>query len=536
MNLAGNYRRTTFVCAALLFLCGITGLAMPQMAAAAEPGCVAAPPGLTHWWPGDGNTDDIENGNHGTLQNGAGFAAGEVAQGFSLDGVDDYVSIPDAASFTTSMLTLDSWVQPNGLGSYQTIVSKYHFDDSNGQITDDSWLLFAEPDGRVSFVVYGTAGQSHRGATTASPVLTPEIWTFVAATFDIQTQEPKIYINGVESATALYAGSSLITEVNDSSAPVRIGTDYTRHLGDFWAGNIDELEFFNRVVSAPEIQEIFEAGSAGKCKTSSPSAELAVAVTESADPVALGDTYTYLTTVTNNGPDPASSVQTGTTVSGAANTIVSATPSQGSCTIIAAVVNCAIGSLANGGTATVTITVEPGGAGTMAATSVVSATEPDLNGTNNAATESTAINNGHGCTITGTAGNDTIYGTGGNDVICALAGNDYVDGGNGDDTIYGGTGNDNLNGGNGNDTIYAGNSGSTISGGNGNDTVNGGDGADIIYGGNGDDALIGGAGNDTIYGDNGNDNIIAGSGTDTINGGNGNDTCTVDSGDSTNSC
>jgi hypothetical protein len=33
-----------------------------------------------------------------------------------------------------------------------------------------------------------------------------------------------------------------------------------------WPGTIDEVEVFNRALTAPEIQAIFNAGNAGKCK------------------------------------------------------------------------------------------------------------------------------------------------------------------------------------------------------------------------------------------------------------------------------
>ena len=47
-------------------------------------GCVAPPSGMVGWWAGDGNTTDLVGGNTGTLQGGAGFAAGRVAQAFNL--------------------------------------------------------------------------------------------------------------------------------------------------------------------------------------------------------------------------------------------------------------------------------------------------------------------------------------------------------------------------------------------------------------------------------------------------------------------
>ena len=58
--------------------------------AVAQP-CTPPPTGLVSWWPGDGNPNDIQDSNDGTLQNGVTFAAGKVGQAFSFDGVDDFV-------------------------------------------------------------------------------------------------------------------------------------------------------------------------------------------------------------------------------------------------------------------------------------------------------------------------------------------------------------------------------------------------------------------------------------------------------------
>jgi len=48
--------------------------------------CVEPPQDMVSSWPGDGNADDIIDGNHGTLQNGATFATGMVGQALSFDG------------------------------------------------------------------------------------------------------------------------------------------------------------------------------------------------------------------------------------------------------------------------------------------------------------------------------------------------------------------------------------------------------------------------------------------------------------------
>ncbi|MBE8522002.1 hypothetical protein ILP97_31725 [Amycolatopsis sp. H6(2020)] len=143
-----------------------------------------------------------------------------------------------------------------------------------------------------------------------------------------------------------------------------------------------------------------------------------------------------------------------------------------------------------------------------------------------------------GCTITGTAGNDTLYGTVRADVICGLGGDDIIEGGNGDDTLHGGPGNDTLGGGNGNDTLDGAAGNDRLEGGNGNDVQNGGPGDDTIGGGNDDDYLEDTSGTDNVHGGNGNDtiNVRDGAGGDTANGGLDNNTCIADSGDTTIGC
>jgi Ca2+-binding RTX toxin-like protein len=95
---------------------------------------------------------------------------------------------------------------------------------------------------------------------------------------------------------------------------------------------------------------------------------------------------------------------------------------------------------------------------------------------------------GPACTITGTAGNDTLNGTTGDDVICGLGGNDTINGRGGDDRILGGAGNDTLLGGPGDDEIDGGSGTDGLTGGPGNDRLLALDGfADTLDGGAGSD-------------------------------------------------
>ncbi len=63
------------------------------------PTAVAPPSGLISWWTADNTAADLTTRHHGTLVDGAAFAAGKVGPTFNLDGLNDYVSVPYHADF-----------------------------------------------------------------------------------------------------------------------------------------------------------------------------------------------------------------------------------------------------------------------------------------------------------------------------------------------------------------------------------------------------------------------------------------------------
>jgi hypothetical protein len=69
----------------------------------------------------------------------------------------------------------------------------------------------------------------------------------------------KVYLDGVLVGTKLASGA-----ITSSAANAAIGGLPVYNL--FSKATIDEVELFDRALSASEIQAIFNAGSAGKCK------------------------------------------------------------------------------------------------------------------------------------------------------------------------------------------------------------------------------------------------------------------------------
>lgn len=223
--------------------------------------CVPAPSGMVSWWPGEENANDIIGTNHGTLNNGASFAAGLVDQAFSVNGIGAYVEVPNSPSLQISgALSVDCWVYPlPHVGGGIVTNTDNALEGAGWQIGYYGTNL--PPGVNPQFVNFTINASFSTYSTLVSPANSVPLytWTHIAATSDGTTM--RLYINGVETGSA-------------PSLPVLAST-FTTLLGayqrngvkeQFFNGLIDEVEVFNRALSAIEIAAIFNAGSAGKCK------------------------------------------------------------------------------------------------------------------------------------------------------------------------------------------------------------------------------------------------------------------------------
>jgi len=249
----------------------------PTPTATSHP-CLSPPSDLVSWWPGDGDAQDIEDGNDGTPTGGAGFGTGVVDQGFSLDGFDDFVSVGNPANLhlSTSDFTVDAWVNFDSLlsppgspsgpcfgpGCDMSVVNKM-VTSTSFPPNRDGWRLLKQSDNRFWFCLGLPSNGCGAGVATtvrSTTMLAPGAWYHVAGVKS--SQGIFIYVNGV-----LEDSKPLSSFVDTDSADVLIGY-YPQQ--SFMYGRIDEVEILNRALSSSEIQAIYNAGSAGKCKSPPP--------------------------------------------------------------------------------------------------------------------------------------------------------------------------------------------------------------------------------------------------------------------------
>jgi hypothetical protein len=228
----------------LLFaLCIWSGVGVAQT-------CVAPPPGLISWWTGDENVNDIEGGNDGELTNGAMFAPGQVDHAFLFNASSNSgVRIASSPSLNpTDAITLDAWVFPFSFPNGAPSILRREGNAGSTQ------YLIAVGDGTTAGVAHCNIGDFTNPVGGNIPL---NQWTHVACTYDRQSS--RLYVNGIE-----VAAQSATQPIPAVSHELWIG-NHERLIRPF-DGLIDEVEIFNRALSAVEIQAIVNADSAGKCK------------------------------------------------------------------------------------------------------------------------------------------------------------------------------------------------------------------------------------------------------------------------------
>jgi len=262
----------------LLITLFVLGITMPpaQKARVQQPQCIPPPSGLVAWWPMDetsGTTiTDIVGNFHGQANVPIGMSTGgpgpvpswggfapvvNNALGF---GAQAHIKVPHDPALDPGSggFTVDAWVNFTALAAPGVVIIQKWDGNSGWRLSlinpSSPWL---------SFNVRPASGPL---VGTNVPI-TPGQWHHVAAVIERGTGPGgtdiiRLYIDGAQVG----ANSGVSLGNISSGADLFIGGDGVM-TGRF---ALDEVEIFDRALSGQEIQAIFQAGSAGKCKPQQP--------------------------------------------------------------------------------------------------------------------------------------------------------------------------------------------------------------------------------------------------------------------------
>ncbi len=300
----------------------------------------------------------------------------------SLNGVDALTVTPDglhllATSARSNRLSVFSIDTTNGsLNLMQTLNN-----NTDGvQGLDAASGVIVSPDGKHVY----TSGGSDNAVSVFSRSLDAGTLTFV-----------EVHKNGVDGIDGLTGAASLaissdgnyvyVAGRNDNAVAAfrRDAETGKLHFVDFLKDGTDQIDGLagaSALAVSPSNVHLYVAGFSDDAVAvlSVAAAELSVVIKDSEDPINVNDNLGYTITVTNNGPQQATSLTLEDTLPANVR-LLSFTPSQGECAATSKndKINCTLGTLDNGAKLTVSLVVSPTDTGELTNKVTVSANQYD---------------------------------------------------------------------------------------------------------------------------------------------------------------
>jgi len=237
---------------------GLTGCNPPQ-----APGCVTPPPDLDAWYPFDGNANERILGLNAATNGAVTYGPGEVGNAAVLAG--GYFSVANTPVLNEGMgdFSLDAWVYfpPSWFPATATV--RTLIDKRTGTPLPHGYALFLYHNYPGLQLADSGSGGGYSNYTSPSLQVATPGWHHLAVTVRRgDTHGLQFYVDGVPAMGLDPTGRQGNL---DNASPVYFGRNVLN--GSVSTGvKFDEIEFFDRALTAAEIFGGYKAGPAGKCK------------------------------------------------------------------------------------------------------------------------------------------------------------------------------------------------------------------------------------------------------------------------------
>jgi hypothetical protein len=206
---------------------------------------------LLAYYTADNTPNDALGTYNGTLTNGATYGTGIINNGFSFDGVNDYVDIGNNLDFDGSTpFSISCWIKTSVTGANQVFVSKFNS-------STVGYLFRKSSNGSNLNFVIGAGSSAYFSINSVGLNLVNNVYSMITVTYDgTGGAGVKFYQDGV-----LLSNSGIWNTYNGSSSSntesFKIGSFDNSY---FFNGSIDEVSVFNKELSASEVTELYNSG------------------------------------------------------------------------------------------------------------------------------------------------------------------------------------------------------------------------------------------------------------------------------------
>jgi len=222
------------------------------------------------WWRmGDGDTantiTDNVGSNNGTMvnMNASNFVTDVPTfskKSIALDGVDDFVNVPNSASLQiTGALSISFWLYGRNNSTHTGIITKTPNTSSLGSATQ--YHIQYQNSNRLRFAVTGCDLYAGQETTGTVPTVVAGVWQHITMTWN-GTNTMTVYKDGTQVCTKVQS-----TTIVNNTSPVYLG----QRIG--WGhllGKLDEVAIFNTELSQSDVTSIYNGGEPNDLSSLSP--------------------------------------------------------------------------------------------------------------------------------------------------------------------------------------------------------------------------------------------------------------------------
>jgi hypothetical protein len=219
--------------------------------------------GLAAYYPFNGNANNTINPQNNGVVHGAQLAAdrsGTLSSAYWFDGIDDYIQIPEPV-LSIPPFSVSFWfiAYTNRPESQYLISNEEGFETSQGvycKLLGKAETAHARSSWPKSGVQCGLSNAKNGFfALVTREGVTLEQWHHVALVWDgiPDSRYVKLYIDGKLASVLTETGSR---DVSVSPGNMRIGAPGKSTSEWLFKGIIDDVRFYNRVISEDEVQQL----------------------------------------------------------------------------------------------------------------------------------------------------------------------------------------------------------------------------------------------------------------------------------------
>ena len=202
--------------------------------------------GLLAYYRADGTTNDQLGNYNGTLVNGATYGVGKIGQGFSFDGINDYISFNAPPHNYSTPTSYNLWVKPDIVSGTKFFI----------------YIPMGISGPAIGYRNGGTItlfrGSVNLEVQSISKVAVG-VWNMITVVFkgNAVANNVDFYLNGVYSDTKTLGFGNTV--------PSTMEMGRSNSSGLYYDGTLDEIGIWNKLLTPSEITQLYNEGN-GKQK------------------------------------------------------------------------------------------------------------------------------------------------------------------------------------------------------------------------------------------------------------------------------